>query len=247
MKIGVIGTGSMGKAIIRKLTAAHHEIKMANSRGPESLKEFAAAIGAKAVRIEHAVEDVDVVFLVIPNKNIYDLPEGLFERVKPGTVVIDTLNYYPYRDGLIEDLENGMVESEWVEKYLKYPVIKSFNTIFAHSFILDQPSEGERLALPVSGDEPQSKQVVAELIDSIGFDPVDVGSISESWRQQGGSPIYCTDLTKEEILYWYPKTKREVLPERREKIVQLYFGWPADVTLEEQLREVRNLSRQGLT
>jgi predicted dinucleotide-binding enzyme len=249
MKIGVIGTGSMGDVIIRKLSAAGYNLKIANSRSPETLKEYAVEVGAEAVAVENAVEDVDVVFLVIPNKNITDLPEGLFRKVKPGTVVIDTLNYYPFRDGQIEDLDNGMVESEWVSKHIGYPVVKSFNTMFAHSMIRDKPSaaSGERVALPLSGDDQKSKDVVARLIDAIGFDPVDVGSIAQSFSQEPGSPLYCTDLSKEEIEFWYPKTKRELLHERREKLVHLYFTWPKHVTLDEQLKEARAIFQEGLS
>jgi len=249
MRIGIIGTGSMGDVIIRKLSAAGYDLKIANSRGPETLKDYAFEVGAKAVAVENAVEDVDVVFLVIPNKNITHLPEGLFEKVKPGTVVIDTLNYYPFRDGQIEDLDNGMVESEWVSKHIKYPVVKSFNTMFAHSMVRDELSSSseERIALPLSGDDPKSKAIVAELINAIGFDPVDVGSIAQSWSQEPGSPLYCTDLSKEEIEFWYPKTKRELLHDRREKLVHLYFTWPKDVTLDEQLKEARTIFQDRLS
>jgi len=249
MKIGIIGTGSMGEVIIRKLSAAKYELKIANARGPESLTAFAAEVGAEAVTANGAVEDVDVVFLVIPNKNVADLPEGLFEKVKPGTVVIDTLNYYPFRDGQIEDLDKGMVESEWVARQINYPVVKSFNSMFAHSMIRGERSSatGEPVALPVSGDDPQAKEVVAEIIRSIGFDPVDIGTIAQSWRQEPGSPLYCTDLTKEETLYWYPRIRRELLHGRRDQLVNLYFTWPKDVTLEEQLAKARLIFQEGLT
>lgn len=248
MKIGVIGTGSMGEVIIRRLRAADHDVKIANSRGPESLADFCIEVGAKATTVEDVVQNVDIVFLVIPNKNLRDLPEGLFDSVTPGTIVIDTLNYYPFRDGQIEDLNNGMVESEWVSKHIKYPVIKSFNTMFAHSFIRNglPPGSGPRIALPVSGDDPGSKKVVAKLLDSVGYDAVDVGSIAQSWSQEPGAPLYCTDLTKEEILYWYPKTMRHLLPGRREQLVHLYFTWPKDVTLEEQLKEARDIFQKDL-
>ncbi|EMY68217.1 NADPH-dependent F420 reductase [Leptospira vanthielii] len=244
MKIGVIGTGNIGQVIIRKLTAANHDVKIANSRGQESLKEFANEVGAKAVSVTNAVEDVDVVFIVIPTKNIPNLPKDLFKRVQPGAVVIDTTNYYPVmRDEPIEDLEQGMIESEWVSKQIKYPVVKSFNTMFSHSMIHNGRPAGakDRLALAISGDDIRSKEVVSKIIDSIGYDPVDIGTIADSWRQQAGSPIYCTDLTKEEVLYWYPKTKRESLTERRKKIINLYLGWPKDVTLETQTKDVRNI------
>ena len=248
MKIGVIGTGSMGDAIIRKLSAAGHGIKIANSRGRESLKDYASEVGAEAVGVEEAVKDVDVIFLVIPNKNVQDLPAGLFEKVKTGTVVIDTLNYYPFRDGQIQELENGMVESAWLSNLIKYPVIKSFNTMFAHSMIRSELSSGSegRIALPISGDDSRSKEIVAELIESIGFDSADIGSVAQSWRQEPGSPIYCTDLTKEDLLFWYPKTKRNLLHGKREQLVHLYLTWPKDVTLEEQLKEARNIFQNGL-
>jgi hypothetical protein len=103
-----------------------------------------------------------------------------------------------------------------------------------------------RIALPISGDDSKSKLIVAEIINSIGFDPVDIGNIEQSWRQEPGSPLYCTDLTKEEIFYWYPKTKRGLLHSRREQLVHLYLTWPKDVTLEEQLKEARNIFRDGL-
>lgn len=248
MRIGIIGTGSMGEVIIRKLRAANHDVKIANSRGPETLKEFALEVGAEAATIELVVQDVDAVFLIIPNKNIPELPEGLFKKVKTGTVVIDTLNYYPFRDGNIEALDNGMVESEWVSKHLNYPVIKSFNTIFAHSMVRDGGTSvsGARIALPLSGDDLKSKETVSELIRSIGFEPVDIGTIAESWRQEPGAPLYCTDLSKEEVMYWYPKTNRKLLPNRREQLVHLYLTWPNDVTLEEQVKEARRIFSEGL-
>lgn len=244
MKIGVLGTGNIGEVIIRKLRLANHDVKMANARGPGSLQELAIEVGAKAVSIESAVEDSDVVFLVIPTKNVPDLPKGLFGRAKPGTVVVDTSNYYPIlRDEPIEDLESGMVESEWISNQIKYPVVKSFNTMFSHSLIRNGRPGGskDRLALAISGDDKKAKETVARVIDSIGYDPVDIGSIAESWRQQAGSPIYCTDLTKTEVLHWYPKAKREVLSERRAKIVNLYLTWPQDVTLEKQVNDIRGI------
>ena len=141
-----------------------------------------------------------------------------------------------------------MVESEWVSKHIGYPVVKSFNTMFAHSMVRDGVSSvtNGRIALPVSGDDANSKSFVAEIIDSVGFNPVDIGNIEQSWRQEPGSPLYCTDLTKDEILYWYPKTKRGVLHSRREQLVHLYLTWPKDVTLEEQLTEARRIFQDGL-
>jgi 8-hydroxy-5-deazaflavin:NADPH oxidoreductase len=57
----------------------------------------------------------------------------------------------------------------------------------------------DRIALGVSGDDQHSKEVVFQLVDELGFDSSDIGSIHDSWKQQPGSPIYCRDLTLREL------------------------------------------------
>jgi len=51
-----------------------------------------------------------------------------------------------------------------------------------------------RIALPVVGDDSKTKTVVMKLVDDLGFDAVDAGSLDESWRQQPGTPVYGADL-----------------------------------------------------
>jgi predicted dinucleotide-binding enzyme len=243
MKIGVLGVGMIGQPIIRKLTSAGYDVKIANSKGPETLSDFAKEVGANAVLAQEAVEDVDVVFLAIATKDVPKLSKTLFQRARRGTIVVDVTNYYPYRDGSIKELDDGMVESEWVSRHISYPVVKALNSIIFLSFIRNSRPLGTkgRIALPISGDDGYSKQVVAKVVDSIGFDPVDIGDISSSWRQQPGAAIYCTDLTKEELLTWAPKTKRGSHRQNREEIVKKYFAWPQDTPLETMLAELRVL------
>jgi 8-hydroxy-5-deazaflavin:NADPH oxidoreductase len=81
----------------------------------------------------------------------------------------------------------------------------------------------DRVALPISGDNTKAKEIVAQLIDRIGFDSVDAGTISESWRQQPGSPVYCTNTTKEELQLWLKQADRSSLPTDREKAVKAYY------------------------
>jgi len=110
---------------------------------------------------------------------------------------VDTGNYYPQqRDGRIDAIEDGMVESRWVEQQLGRPVIKAFNNIYADHLRDNGLPAGTpgRIALPVAGDDDNAKAVVMQLIDELGFDAVDAGSLDESWRQQPGSPIYTADL-----------------------------------------------------
>ncbi|MBN8877684.1 MAG: NAD(P)-binding domain-containing protein [Sphingobacteriales bacterium] len=225
MKFGFIGVGLIGEVLVRKIKAAGHQVKIANSRGPQTLQTFAAEIGATAVTVEEAVQDVDIVFLVIPQKNVADLPKHLFKKVKKGTIVVDVGNYYPLRDGVIDAMENGMVESEWVEKQIGYPIVKVFNSInwrALDALSLPKGTAG-RIALPISGDDAHAKEVISKLIDQIGYDPYDAGKIADSWRHQPGSPVYCTNVTREELTTWLPKVDRSSLPERRNLGVKLHL------------------------
>ena len=111
-------------------------------------------------------------------------------------VVVDTGNYYPSRDGRIAELEDGVPESAWVARVLGVPVVKAFNNIFATSLATRGVPAGTpgRVALSVAGDDPRAKAVVLGLVDALGFDGLDAGSLADSWRQQPGTPAYCHDL-----------------------------------------------------
>ena len=114
MKIGVIGPGEIGAVILRKLRDAGYPVKMANSKGPDSLRKLAAETGAKPVSVEEVVQDVDVLFIAIPQKAIPELPKGLLIKAKKEIIVIDVGNYYPFRDDRIDEIENGLTDSAWV-------------------------------------------------------------------------------------------------------------------------------------
>jgi predicted dinucleotide-binding enzyme len=187
----------MGRALARKLVAAGHAVTIANSRAPENLAASAAEVGAAVGRVVDIAAACEVVFLAIPTKAIAALPRGLFAGAARAPVVIDVSNYHPeLRDGRIEAIERGTLESQWVAQQLGYPVIKAFNTILAASLLEKGRPKGAkgRIALPAAGDSPDAKATVLQLIDELGFDPVDAGALDESWRQQTGAPAYCKDL-----------------------------------------------------
>jgi predicted dinucleotide-binding enzyme len=194
MKIGIIGAGHIGGALTRRLTQLGHDVTVANSRGPGSLKDLASETGARAGTVTEAVKDKEVVIVTVPEKSVPELPKGLFAHSH--AVVVDTGNYYPQRDGRIAEIESGTTESRWVSEQLGRPVVKAFNTMVAkHLLESGRPAgDRERIALPVAGDDPNAKAVVSRLIDELGFDPVDAGGIDDSWRQQPGTPVYAADL-----------------------------------------------------
>jgi predicted dinucleotide-binding enzyme len=195
MKIGIIGAGHIGGTLTRRLAQLGHQVTVANSRGPASLAALAAETGATAATVAEAARGQDVVVVTIPMGKLPQLPPGLLADAA-STVVIDTNNYYPQRDGRLAGIEDGLIESRWVEQQLRHPVIKAFNNIYAqHLLERGRPAGAAgRIALPVAGDNAQAKATVLRLVDELGFDPVDAGGLDESWRQQPGSPVYATDF-----------------------------------------------------
>jgi hypothetical protein len=197
MRIGIIGAGSMGATLARHLARLGHHVSIANSRGPESLTASAAEIGATPVSVVDAVDAADIVILAIPTKAVVDLPRELFANVPSSVAVIDIGNYHPeLRDGRIEAIDRGMLDSQWVARQIGRPVIKAFNNIFAESLLEKGAPRGTkgRIALSVYGDSSDAKAAVLRLVDDLGFDPVDGGVLDDSWRQQTGTPAYCRDL-----------------------------------------------------
>ena len=216
MKIGIIGAGNIGGALTRRLTTLGHQISMANSRGPETLADLASETGATAVPVPEAARGAALVIVTIPEKNIPHLPTGLFDGAADGAVIVDTGNYYPQqRDGRIEAIEAGTTESRWVAQQLGRPVVKAFNNIYAQHLLESGKPAGTpgRIALPVAGDDPAAKAVVLRLLDELGFDGVDAGSLDESWRQQPGTPVYATDFDAEGVRRALAEAKQERTPE----------------------------------
>lgn len=217
MNIGIIGAGNIGGTLTRRLSTLGHRVSVANSRGPESLAGLARETGAKAVSVTEAARNGDVVVVTIPEGRIPNLPGDLFSGVPESVIVVDTGNYYPQRDGRIDEILAGTTESQWVANRLGRPVIKAFNNIRAqHLMERGKPAAAPgRIALPVAGDDARAKQVVTQLVNQLGFDAVDTGPLSESWRQQPGTPVYASDLDAEGVRRALQQASRERPPEFR--------------------------------
>src|SRR5262245_43403455 len=197
MRIGLIGAGSMGGILARRLAKLGHHVSIANSRGPASLTALAAEIGATPVSVLDAVKAGEIIILAIPTKAVADLPRGLLATVLSSVAVIDVGNYHPeLRDGRIDAIDGGMLDSQWVALQIGHPVIKAFNNILATSLLEKAVPKGTtgRIALSVAGDSSDAKAVVLRLVDDLGFDPVAGGLLDDSSRQQPGTPAYCRDL-----------------------------------------------------
>jgi len=213
MKIGIIGAGNIGGALARRFRATGHDVAIANSRGPASLQALARETGARPVTIDEVVRDAELVVVAIPMTKFATLPARLFADAPPGLIVVETSNYYPReRDGRIAEIEAGMTESRWVEQRIGHRVVKAFNSILAQHLLENGRPAGapNRIALALAGDDAGQKAVVARLLDDIGFDAVDAGTIADSWRQQPGTPGYLQDFGVEGVR----TALRQARPER---------------------------------
>ena len=203
MRIGIIGSGHIGGTLAKLLVAAGHEVAVSNSRGPETLAGLVDELGAsaQAMTAEDAERFGELVVVSVPFGRYREVPADGVE----GKVVIDTNNYYPQRDGHFPELDDdSTTSSELLLAHLPGArVVKAFNAIVWTRLRDDGRPVGdpERLGIPISGDDEQAKRTVAELIDEIGFDPVDAGTLAQGGRKhQPGTPAYTQGLPTAELL-----------------------------------------------
>jgi predicted dinucleotide-binding enzyme len=197
----LIGAGHIGSQLARLATRHGYDVVVSNSRGPESLTDLVRELGprARAGTPTQAAEAGDIVVVTIPLGKIASVPVGPLA----GKIVIDTNNYYPQRDGHIAELDSEKTTtSELLQRHLPASkVVKAFNHIYAADLTTHGQPEGtpNRRALAIAGDDAEAKRVVAQMIDRFGFDVVDVGPLSESWRIQRDTPGYGPRRNAEEL------------------------------------------------
>src|SRR5688572_27300956 len=244
MKIGILSVGHIGKTLALKLSAAGHTVDVANSRGPETISPEVLVTGTKAVTIQQAVSEKDVIIISIPLNRIPDIA-SLLAGVSEETVVIDTSNYYPERDNKIEAIEAGKVESIWVQEKLGRPVAKAWNSIGSDSFAKKGKPAGsaDRIALSIAADREIDRRVTMELVEETGFDAFDAGSLTDSWRQQPGAPAYGTDLTLKELQGALAAADKARLPKRRDLAVAAFQERLGDATTNPDADYAVRLSR----
>ena len=200
MKIGVIGAGHIGGTLAARLVAAGHEVAISNSRGPETLQ--GAVDCTRPMTVEDAARFSEVIVVSIPFGRYREIPA----HAVGGKLVIDTNNYYPERDGHFPELDDGSTtSSELLQAHLPDArVVKAFNAIsWTNLRDAGRPAgDPERLGIPLSGDDERAKRTVAELVDEIGFDPVDAGTLAQGGRKhQVDAPAYGKGLPTAELRF----------------------------------------------
>lgn len=208
MKIGIIGAGFVGRAIAKLAIVAGHQVMLSNSRNPQTLFSLKPMIGCETGTASEAARFGEVVVIAVPLTAIGALPVAELQ----GKPLLDAVNYYPDRDGLVEALDrNQTTTSELLTHTLSGSrVTKAFNAIPMTQLESDGLPEcaADRRALPVAGDDPQGKRIASELYSAFGFDVVDVGPLAEGWRFERGRPAYCVRMTKDALTASLAQTQR---------------------------------------
>ena len=223
MKIGIIGAGNIGQILAVRLSRAGHDVLIANSRAPETVDPAALTTGATAVWAADATQGAEVVITSVNFGQIPDIAD-LIAKAPADAVIVDTSNYFPARDGVIEAVENGQIESEWVQEQYGRPIVKAWNTITTASFADKAYStdDATRVALPIVADDDAQRAVGMRLVEETGFEAFDAGVIADSWRQQPGTPVYTTDLTAAELPAALERAARDRSALRRDLMWKIY-------------------------
>ncbi|SNS22132.1 hypothetical protein SAMN05216276_100618 [Streptosporangium subroseum] len=200
-RIAVLGAGHVGPAIARVAIAAGHHVTIAASGDPEKIALITRVLvpGAESQWAADAVRDADIVVLAIPLHKFAAFDPALLA----GKIVIDTMNYWPPTDGVQEMFEDRRYgSSEIVQRRLaRSTIVKTFNHIGYHELEDERRPEGspERRALGVAGDDPGAVDLVADVIERIGYDTVRLDSLSAGRLFEPGGPVFGASLPRTEF------------------------------------------------
>jgi len=244
MKITVIGAGAIGGNLARRLSGAGHDVLVSDARGPEAVTKEVLAAGARAVEVADSVHDRDVIVLAVPFSVQTDLAAVLAD-VPTEAIVVDTSNYYPFMMGPVEAVDNGQVESAWSQEQLGRPIVKAWNAALAPTQRERALPAGDpdRVAIPVAADSEEQRRTVMGLVNDTGFDPLDAGVIAESWRQQPGTPAYCTELGLDDLRTALASADRETRAATRDRIMAHWASVDAQPSRQEMVDYNRKATR----
>jgi len=219
MKIGIIGAGFVGRAIAKLAIQAGHQVMLSNSRDPRTLFSLKPMIGCETGTAAEAARFGQVVVIAVPLTALEQLPAAELQ----GKTVLDAVNYYPERDGEIEELLTGRISSsERLARLLPNSrITKAFNAIRmtdletqgvpagdAHRRAIPLAGDAHRRAIPLAGDDREGKAIAMALYEAFGFDAVDAGALAEGWRFERATPAYCVALNREQLITTLKETPR---------------------------------------
>jgi NADPH-dependent F420 reductase len=182
MKIAIIGSGTVGRALTKSLRAAGHDVVVASAH-PDHAAELADQLGATAeLSTTDAVQNSEIVVLAVP---FASAGKDVAEEIRPavdGKIVIDVTNPVSREMKLVT---NGTSAAEEFQRWLpNAKLVKAFNTLFA-SRQEDPDAGGTELDGFVAADDADAKQKVMDLVSSLGMRPIDAGDLSVARTLEG--------------------------------------------------------------
>lgn len=211
--IGILGAGKLGIVLAQLGLRAGYSVNIAGSGDPAKIKLTVDVLapGAVAATPADVAISSDVVILALPLGKYRSVSRSTLN----GKLVIDAMNYWWEVDGVRDDLtDRHTSSSEMVQQYLANSrIVKAFNHMGYHD-LLDEAKPRTmhgRKAIAIAGDDGADVFVVAKLIDTLGFDPVQVGNLADGICLEPGSDVFGASVIEEELrdrLSRFPETER---------------------------------------
>ena len=200
MKVGFIGSGNIGGAIGELLAKAGHEVFF-SSRNPDNLKPLVARVGAKARAgtPKEAIAFADVVFLGVPYSSMQQIGQDYAGALK-GKIVLDAGNPNVRRDGPVA--EPAVAKGAGVATAEHLPgarIVRAFNQLNFKVFLSEAHRAGEKVAVPLAGDDKEALTVASRLVTDAGFEPLVVGPLAAGKSFDSSQPIFLKAMTAREL------------------------------------------------
>jgi 8-hydroxy-5-deazaflavin:NADPH oxidoreductase len=200
MKIGIIGSGNIGGTVGTLWVKAGHQV-LFSSRNPENLKQLVAGLGplARSGTVQEALAFGDVIFIGVPYGAYPQIGKDYARQLK-GKIVLDAGNAVQARDGDIAKEAREIGIGNTSAKYLAGArIVRAFNTMNFRRLETNANRSGERMAIPIAGDDKEALALASRLVRDAGFDPVVIGSLESAKLFAQGGPLYGQDITASEM------------------------------------------------
>jgi 8-hydroxy-5-deazaflavin:NADPH oxidoreductase len=192
LRLGIVGAGKIGTAIARAAVAGGYDVAISGSGAVERIELIVEVLapGAHAVTTDEVARHADLIVLAVPMHRFRELPPELFA----GKILVDAMNYWEQTDGLDQELATAQMGTSAVvqQRFPSARVVKSLNHLGYFKFEQGRRLRGapDRLAMGAAGNDPEAVAAVMQLIDRLGFDAVDIGSLSAGVALQPGGPVF---------------------------------------------------------
>lgn len=199
-KIGLIGSGRQGGALGVLFAKAGYPV-LFSSRHPEELKDLVAKAGpnAKAGLPQDAATFGDIVVIAVPYGVTPQVGKDYAALMK-GKIVIDLGNPREDRDGPMATDAKARGTGVATAGYIPgVRLVRAFNALSFVQVEKDAHRAGEKLGIPVAGDDPAAVKTVVQLVVDSGFDPVVTGNLATAKTFDTGTPVYVKGMTAKQI------------------------------------------------